>query len=129
MSEAALIRELEAMLNDPDYDPVAAIVHAEKERGFRVVRPGEAIWLRADDWRSESVASVNGTTIRLVLINAIQTGCGAFTRTVSAIRKIGSLPAVIEPTKEFASILTRRGWRGKQVGRTFETRETVWRPK
>jgi hypothetical protein len=129
MSETALIRELEAMLTDPNYDPVAAIVHAERERGFRVVRPGEAWWFRNYDWRPESVASINGATVRLVLIHAWNQSSGAFTGTVDAIIKFGYKPTVIDPTKEFAAMLTRRGWRGRLMGRSFETRETVWRPK
>ena len=44
MSEAALLAELEAMLSDPNYDPVAAIVAGERKRGFHVVRPGDKPW-------------------------------------------------------------------------------------
>jgi hypothetical protein len=129
MSEAALLAELEAMLNDPNYDPVAAIVEGERKRGFRVVRPGEALWFRIGDWKSESVASMHGTTIRLVLIDAYRPGTGAFTRMIRDIEEIGGRPAVLEPTKEFAAMLKRRGWRGKQFGRSFEDSEGVWRPR
>jgi hypothetical protein len=86
MSESALLAELHAMLNDPNYDPVAAIVEGERKRGFRVVRPGEAAWFRKSDWRAESVASVSGTLVRLVLIEALKPGTGAFTRTIAVMQ-------------------------------------------
>lgn len=127
MSQAALIRELEAILSG-NYDPIAAIIKGERDRGFRVVRPGDANWFRAGDWRAESVASITGKTVRLVLLHGFQSGKGAFTRTVKAIEDIGFQPSVIDPTPEFAAALKRRHWRGKMMGRTFETRETVWRP-
>ena len=128
MSEAALIRELEAILSG-NYDPVAAIVEGERKRGFRVVRPGEAAWFRIGDWRAESVASINRNTVRLVLIYAVREGRGTFTRTVQNIEKAGLLPSVIEPNREFAASLKRRGWVSKQHGRTFESREMIWKPQ
>ena len=126
MSQAALIRELEAILSG-DYDPIAAIVEGEKKRGFRVIRPGDTAWFRAFDWRHESVASVSGTMVRLVLIHAFKSGEGAFTRTIKGIEEAGYKPSVIDPTPEFAAALKRLGWRGRQKGTTFETRETIWR--
>lgn len=126
MSESALLAELHAMLNDPHYDPVAAIVESERKRGFLVIRPGDKPWFRIRDWRAESVASIDRDTVRLVLIHAVREGRGTFTRTVQGIEKAGLLPSVIEPNPEFAASLKRRGWVGKQVGRTFEDRETIW---
>jgi len=129
MTVGAMLKELEAILFDPNYNPIAAIVEGEKKRGFRVVRPGDAPWFRAVDWRAESVASISGNTVRLVLLHCFKSGKGAFTRTVTDIEDAGLRPTVIDPTKEFAAMLKRRGWHGKQFGRTFETRETIWRPK
>ena len=129
MSESALLAELHAMLNDPNYDPIAMIVEGERKRGFRIVRPGEAAWFQIGDWKPESVASVDGNTVRLVLIEAWNQSTGVFTHTVDAILRAGYHPTVIDPTPEFAAMLKRRGWRGKRVGHDFETRETVWRPK
>ena len=129
MTVGALLKELEAMLSDPHYDPIAAIVEGEKKRGFRVVRPGDTPWFRAVDWRAESVASISGNTVRLVLLHCFKSGKGAFTRTIKGIEDAGLRPTVIDPTREFAAMLTRRGWHGKQFGRTFATRETIWRPK
>lgn len=129
MSEAALLAELEAILNDPNYDPLAAIVADEKKRGYRVLRPGDVPWFLTDDWDSDSIASVSGTMVRLVLLNAHRPGTGAFTRTVSGMQGAGYKPIVLDPTPEFAAMLKRRGWRGKAVGHDFETRETRWRPR
>ena len=129
MSEATLLAELHAMLNDPNYDPVEAIVEGERKRGFVVIRPGDKPWFRKSDWKAESVASIDGNTVRLVLIHAKRERKGIFTRTVKAIDDAGFIPAVIEPTVEFAALLKRRGWVSRQTGRSFETRETVWKPK
>ena len=129
MSESALLAELHAMLNDPHYDPVAAIVEGERKRGFRVVRPGDEPWFRIRDWRAESVASIDRDTVRLVLIHAVRENKGTFTLTVQNIEKAGLLPSVIEPNREFAASLKRRGWVGKRTGHDFETTEMVWRPK
>jgi len=128
MSQAALIRAIEQIISGK-HDPVAAIVQSERDRGFKVIRPGDAPWFRAMDWRYTSVASIDGNTARLVLLHAFEEGKGAFTRTIAGINAAGLRPAVIEPTSELADTLGRKGWRGQSRGRSFETRETVWRPK
>ena len=128
MTVAALLKELEAMLSG-NYDPIAAIVEGEKKRGFRVVRPGDEPWFRAVEWRAKSVASVSKDTVRLVLLHSFKSNKGAFTRTVQRIEEAGLRPTVIDPTPEFAAALKRHGWSGRLVGRSFETRETIWRLK
>lgn len=128
MSQATLIRAIEEILSG-SYDPVAAIVAGEKKRGFRVVRPGDEAWFRAGDWRVDSVASVHGATVRLVLLHSFQSGKGAFTRTVNGISDAGLTATVIDPTPEFAAALKRRRWHGRLVGRSFETSETIWKLK
>lgn len=110
------------------YDPVAAIVESETARGFKVVRPGDAPWFRAADWRAASVASINGVYARLVLLHAFESGKGAMTRTIESIKAAQLIPAVIDPTRELAATLTRRGWKSRHEGSTFEDMETVWRP-
>lgn len=128
MSQATLIRAIEEILSG-SYDPVAAIVAGEKKRGFRVVRPGDEAWFRAGDWRIDSIASIHGATVRLVLLHSFQSGKGAFTRTVNGISDAGLTATVIDPTPEFAAALKRRGWHGRLMGRSFETRETIWKLK
>lgn len=108
------------------YDPVAFIVESETARGFKIVRPGDAPWFRAMDWRLASVASIDGNVARLVLIHAFESGRGALTRTIDGIKQAGLIPVVIDPTRELAATLQKRGWRGSARGSTYETRETVW---
>lgn len=130
MSQAALIQAIAEMLSaNPRYDPVQAIVDGEEKRGFVVVRPGDRDWLPTSDWARDSVASVHGRTVRLVLLQAHKSGKGALTRTLEKIAAEGLTPAIIDPTPELAATLKRRGWRGRQAGRSFETYETVWRPR
>lgn len=128
MSQSALIRSIEDILSD-SCDPVAAIIAHEQKRGYRVIRPGDTPWFRANDWRAASVASVSGTQVRLVLLHGFESGKGAFTRMVREIVAAGYKPSVIDPTPEFAAALKRRRWHGKRRGSTFENIETIWRPR
>lgn len=121
-----LLDLLDKMLSG--YDPVAVIVDGETARGFKVIRPGDAPWFRAADWRAASVASINGMKVRLVLLHSFQSGRGAMTRTIAGIKTAGLLPSIIDPTRELAATLTRRRWKSKYEGTTFEDRETVWTP-
>lgn len=111
------------------HDPVSAIVENEQGRGFKVIRPGDAPWFRATEWRAASVASLNGQQVRLVLIHAFESGRGALTRTLAAIRTSGLNPVIIDPTRELAAALRRRGWKSHVVGSNFDDRETVWKPR
>lgn len=124
MSESALVQVVQRILAS-GYDPVAAIVEDETARGFKVIRPGDAPWFSAEDWRAASVASIDGDTVRLVLIHSHESGKGALTRTLSAIEASGLRPTVLEPTPELADTLRRRGWKSREV-RLLLDRETVW---
>ncbi|MBR2118482.1 MAG: hypothetical protein IJ935_07390 [Afipia sp.] len=128
MAEAALIEMINRVFNGK-YDPVAAIVEGEIARGFKVVRSGDTPWFRAVDWRAASVASIDGGRVRLVLLHSFVSGKGAMTRTLEGIRAEGLKPTVIDPTRELAATLRRRGWRGRSKGTTFDDRETVWSPR
>lgn len=110
------------------YDPVSAILEGENARGFKVIRPGDTPWFRAMDWRHESIASIDGKRVRLVLLYAFESGKGAMTRTLSGIIEAGLKPAVIDPTRELAATLTKRGWKMRVEGSSFEDREDVWVP-
>ncbi len=121
-----LVQLLDKMLGG--YDPVAAILESEVARGFKVIRPGDAPWFRATDWRAASIASINGSHARLVLLHAFESGRGSLTRTLAGIHAAGLIPAIIDPTLELGRTLTRRGWKHKDEGSTFEDRETVWTP-
>lgn len=111
------------------YDPVAAIVENETARGFKVIRPGDTPWFRAADWRAASIASLDGKRVRLVLIHSFESGQGAMTRTIAAIQEAGLNPVIVDLTPELAATLTRRRWKSKDIGSTFDDRETVWFPR
>jgi len=128
MAEAALVEVVKRILAG-GYDPVAAIVEDETARGFKVVRPGQADWLPASDWRGASVASLDGDTVRLVLIHSHESGKGAMTRTLAAIVVAGLHPSVLEPTPELAATLRRRGWRGRVKNLPNGDHESVWTPR
>jgi hypothetical protein len=119
-----LVELLDKMLSG--YDPVAAIVESEEARGFKVIRPGNVPWFQASDWRAASVASIHGVRARLVLLHAVESGRGAMTRTIAGVKAAGLLPVVVEPTRELAATLSRRGWKPHDEGTTFEDCETVW---
>ena len=126
ISRHKLVAALEKMLDGSD--PAQVIADNEAARGFQVVRPGNATWFPTADWHSGSVASINGMTIRLVLLHARRPGTGAFTRMIADIRALHMLPVVIDPARDFAESLAKRGWVWRQEGTTFEDREIVWRP-
>lgn len=119
-----LVDLLDKMLSG--YDPVAAIVESETARGFKVVRPGDAPWFRAAEWRPASVASIDGMKVRLVLLHAFSENKGALTRTINGIKAAHMIPVVVDPTRELGAALARRGWKPKECGTTFEDRETIW---
>ena len=109
MSEAALLNLIVDVLSGKAA-PDQAIVYHETASGFRVVRPGDEPWFPAADWKPASVASVDGDTARLVLLDAIRPGTGALTLCLALIAKHGLKPAIIAPTPELADALLRRGW-------------------
>jgi hypothetical protein len=123
--KGSLLNLIEKIM-DGGYDPVAAIAENEEARGFKIVRPGDAPWFQASDWRSASVASINGKRVRLVLLHALVSNAGAMTRTIEAIKAAGLTPNIIDPTLELQATLKRRGWKSKRSGSTFDDTETVW---
>ena len=131
MSQAALIKAIDDFFSEKgvNFDPIAAIVKSEQKRNFRVIRPGDVPWFSSKDWVKESVVSVSGKLVRLVLLHAVEPGKGAFSRTLKGLVDAGYKPAVIDPTKEFAETLRRRGWKGRLCGSDFETFEYVWKPQ
>ncbi len=128
MSLSALLGMLDKALSG-HYDPVADIASYEIARGRVVIRPGTAPWLPSEDWHRDTICSIDGQEARLILLVATRPGAGAFTRTLAGLALAGLRPAVIEPTRELAATLRRRGWGCDVIGRDFETRETSWRPR
>ena len=125
MSEAALVEVVKRILAG-GYDPVTAIVEDETARGYKVVRPGDASWLPITDWRPASVASIDGNTVRLVLIHSYESGKGAMTKCLAAIESAGLKSVILEPTPQLADALRRRGWRGRRRSLPHGDHETIW---
>lgn len=127
MSNQALANLLHNILSG-HADPVSAIVESECRRGRTVIRPGDVDWLPERDWMPGTVCSVACRSVRLVLLHARHPGSGAMTRTLAMLSMAQLMPAIIDPTPELAATLSRHRWRGRVHGRSFETRETVWKP-
>lgn len=102
------------------------IFENETARGRTALRPGDVTWFLTADWTSGSVASVKDGVARLVLLDAIRPGAGAFGRLIDAIRAAELRPVVVEPTREFAAVLSRRGWKRRSHRFGIE-HEEVWR--
>lgn len=125
MSIRALADAIEAFMSDGR--PMWEIMRErEANRGFSPIIPGDAEWLSLADWDKTSVVSINGGEVRLVAIMAARPG--SFTRLLASLELLGLTPVVVEPTREFAATLRRRGWCIEHVGTTFEDRETLMRP-
>lgn len=100
----------------------------ERERGNRVVVPGEVDWLPAADWDDTIVVSVSGREVRLIAILARKPGSGAFRRLVGRIQSSGLVPVIIAPSREMAATMRRWNWTRRYVGSGFE-QEEQWRPR
>lgn len=100
----------------------------ERERGYRVVVPGEVPWLSADDWHPTIVVSIDGPKVRLIAILANRPGQGSFRRLIMGITAAGLVPVVIAPTKELRDTLKRWGWRERNRGYGLNYEER-WSPR
>lgn len=107
--------------------PTEAMRQDEIAAGARVVVPGEIEWLSANDWPSRIVVSIAGDHVRIIAIDAIKPGHGAFSRMITGICKAGLIPIIVEPMGNMAAILQRWGWSGKVTGIGWTCEET-WRP-
>ena len=101
---------------------------AETAAGRRVVLPGDEAWLPASDWHHSNVVSIDGNTVRLIAIWALNPGHGAFRKLIAGIEAAGLQPCIVEPTSEMRATLTRWGWKGKRHGYGFNGEER-WHPR
>lgn len=129
MSEHELSNIVAQAVARPTFSIADLIVDMERRKFPRgiIIRPGHRL-LPTEDW-AEAIVTVTGVRVRLVLLDARKPGSGAFTRLCAALAEFGHRPVVISPTREFAAMLARRGWRERIVGTTFETRERQWTPR
>jgi len=124
---ADFICAVEAALSDDR--PIPEILReAETRRGFQVARTRGGFWLPEADWHKDTVASLvrldGHRALRLVLAVARNPGTGAFSRLATQCLMRGWMLIVVDPNREFAAILQRRGFIEIAVGRTFDERET-----
>lgn len=109
--------------------PICEMMRSDEEAaGYRVVHPGQAPWLSADDWDASVVVSHNTTHVRLVAILAKRPGNGALRRTIDGIITAGLIPTIVEPTKDMRETCKRWGWRTRRIGQGFESQE-IWYPR
>lgn len=107
----------------PIYESMRA---AERERGFRVVLPGEERWLSPDDWDQSVVVSQDGAEVRLVAILARKPG--SFRRLLASLASHGLRPVVVCPIGPIMpAILAHYGWTMRTLGSGWDAEEQ-WRP-
>lgn len=104
------------------------IVSRERERGYKVVRPGDVDWLPTTLWKNSSICSIDGDRVRIVLIEARHQKSGAFRRLLGHIADMEMIPVVIEPHDRLAATLASWGWKRRRIGSGFDA-ETIWYPR
>ena len=97
----------------------------EVSKGFTLV--AEAQWLERSDWR-EIVASQDGKRIRLVLLDALHPGKGAFTRLIAGIWRCDLMPVLVEPNQSLIDWCYRHDFRARIIGKGPDRHE-VWYPR
>lgn len=93
-----------------DEKNVLFLKREERKAGWLTIAPGDVPWMPEEEWDGSSVVSVRGNVVRFILLRAANPGTGAFTRMIEGLLSAGLTPHVIEPTREFAAALRRRGW-------------------
>lgn len=100
--------------------PGEAMRQDERDKGYRIVLPGDEPWLPKADWPENVCVSQTGNEVRIVAIFARNPGQGAFKRLITGIEAAGLTPVVVCPIFQMPKILKRWGWR--------ETAFQEWRP-
>jgi hypothetical protein len=101
----------------------------ERAKGHTVIIPGDRPWFAAEDWRPTDVVSIDGEEVRIIAIIANNPGSGAFSRMISGIKADGFKPVVLFPFTQMENILSRWGWKGKNVWVSVSDCEEQWRPQ
>lgn len=125
MTREEIIERAQAMLSDRRaiYEQMR---DNERERGFRVVLPGEVPWLPVDDWHESVTISIDGDEVRLVAVLAKRTG--SFRRLLTALATHGLQPVVVCPIGPIMpAILKHLGWAKREIGSGWDMEEQ-WRP-
>jgi hypothetical protein len=84
----------------------------EAKLGHKTVQPGEVPWLPANEWIKPCCISITPKgEVRLVAIQAIHPGKGAFRRLVEAIERENMIPVVVCPMgRRMREIMTHWDW-------------------
>lgn len=125
MERQELLDRAAALLSDrrPIYEQMRK---QERERGFRVVIPGEERWLSADDWHESNVVSLDGGEVRLVAI--LSRRPGSFKRLLASLASHGLRPVVVCPIGPIMpAMMQRYGWIKRELGSGWDAEEQ-WRP-
>lgn len=107
--------------------PIAAIAAAEKAKGHMVRHPGDEPWFPLSDW-DNSLISMEGRRVRIVMVRARIPGHGAFARMVYGILHAGLTPVVICPLEPMRLIVQLWHWHKHFSCGNFFEREETWVP-
>jgi hypothetical protein len=102
----------------------------EQANGYTLLTFGSRPWLNAQDWMDNAIVSLDGRSVRIVLIAARQPAKGTFSRMITAIIKDRLKPVVINPSVEMEDILVGWNWRKTVTrGGSFERLECWFPPQ
>lgn len=80
------------------------------------------------DWDEDTLITMDGKDVRLILTNALHPGTGALHRLVASIQAAGLNPVVLSPVgPTMPAIMKHWGWKMHTVGAGFH-RSEEWRP-
>lgn len=102
----------------------------EAEQGHTILQRDAplAFAFSSEDWDADTLLTLNGKDVRIVLTNAVRPGSGAFGRLVRSIQTAGFNPVVISPVGPYMPVIMEKwGWREYVVGSGFR-RCREWRP-
>jgi hypothetical protein len=99
---------------------------AELAQGYKIVK--EASWLDWDDWTKWTIISTDGRHVRLVALEAVKPGTGAFTRLIEKITAAGLVPVLVEPGQSLVDWAKRRNYKTRTIGRG-RFHHTIWHPR
>lgn len=101
-----------------------SIRRTEKELGNRLIE--EAPWLFRNEWTEIIVSEDARGRVRLVLLDALLPGNGAFTRLVNAVLRDGKTVIIVEPTGSLVGWCKKHGWRKRVIARGTTNVHEIW---
>jgi hypothetical protein len=95
----------------------------EQANGYTLLTFGSRPWLNAQDWMDNAVVSVDGRSVRIVLIAARQPSKGTFSRMITGIIKDRLKPVVVNPSVDDGRHFNRLELeQDRRAGRLFRAR-------